>query len=92
MSSAPNESPTCASRGVIMIQYDLMCGKLSSISRATAIAFRSSKPVVSGSFIAGASQGWKASGMKVTKPPVSSCSSRSRSRWSTRSSTDSMCP
>ena len=33
-----------------------------------------------------------ASGMYVTKPPVSSCSSRRRIRWSTRSSTDSMWP
>ena len=39
-----------------MIQYDLMWGKLSSSSRDTAIALRSSKPVVSGSSSAGASQ------------------------------------
>jgi hypothetical protein len=36
--------------------------------------------------------GWKASGMKVWKPPVSSCRSRRRSMWSTRSSTVSMVP
>jgi hypothetical protein len=34
--------------GVIMTQYALMCGTLSSIRRATAMFFRSSKPVVFG--------------------------------------------
>src|SRR6185295_12855515 len=72
MSSAPKERPTWARRGPIMIQYDFTWGKLSSISRPTAIALRSSKAVVSGQSIAGASQGWKASGMYVTNPPVSS--------------------
>ena len=32
-------------RGVIMIQYALMCGKLSSIRRETAIVFNESTPV-----------------------------------------------
>src|SRR5712692_9009782 len=63
MSSAPKERPTWARRGPIMIQYDFTWGKLSSISRPTAMAFRSSKAVVSGQSIAGASHGWKASGM-----------------------------
>ena len=33
-----------------------------------------------------ANSGWKASGMKARKPPVSSCCARRRRRWSTRSS------
>src|SRR5439155_6905315 len=63
MSSAPKERPTWARRGPIMIQYDFTWGKLSSISRPTAIAFKSSNAVVPGQSIAGASPGWKASGM-----------------------------
>src|SRR5260221_10821477 len=63
MSSAPKLRPTWARRGPIMIQYDLMCGKLSRSRRETAMALRSSNPVVSGRRIEGASQGWKARGM-----------------------------
>src|SRR6185295_9317849 len=44
ISSAPKLRPTWARRGPIMIQYDLMCGKLSRRRRATAMAFRSSNP------------------------------------------------
>ena len=54
-----------------------MCGMLSSIRRATAMFLISSKPVVFGMCCSGVLSGWKASGMKVTKPLVSSCSSRS---------------
>ena len=49
-------------------------------------------PVGPGSFISALLSGWKASGMKVWKPPVSSCSARRRSMWSTRSSTVSIVP
>ena len=71
-----------------MIQYAFTCGMLSSSSRETAIIFRSSAPVVKRKPRRSKTvfSGWKASGMKERKPPVSSCWSRSRSRWSTRSS------
>ena len=36
--------------------------------------------------------GWNASGISARKPPVLSCWSRRRSRWSTRSSYVSTCP
>ena len=45
-SLAPKCSATWASGVEIMIQYALMCGMLSSISRDTARIFRSSEPVV----------------------------------------------
>ena len=48
MSSAPKRCATCAILGVIMIQYALMCGKLSSSSRATAMERMSWKPEVIG--------------------------------------------
>ena len=49
-----------------------MCGMLSSIRRATAMFFRSSKPEVFGMCSSGVLSGWNASGMNVTKPRVSS--------------------
>ena len=56
-----------------MIQYALMCGILSSISRDTAICRISSKPVVFPMCYSAVLSGWNASGMNVTNPCVSSC-------------------
>ena len=67
-----------------MIQYAFTCGTLSSISRLTAIVRRS---ITALGFLMCASpvlSGWNASGMNVWNPPVSSCSSRRRIRWSMR--------
>src|SRR6266540_1553677 len=93
-SFAPKCNATCASGKPIMIQYALTFGMLSSSSRDTAMSFRSSEPVVC--FQPRRSKtvfsGWNASGMKARKPPVLSCCSRRRSRWSTRSSYVSTCP
>ena len=61
-----------------------MCGKLSSISRLIAMTFRSITPDGLGMWAICELSGWKASGMKVWNPPVSSWSSRSRTRWSIR--------
>ena len=87
-SFAPKWSATAASGMPIMIQYALMFGTLSSISRETASIFRSSAPVVCRQPRRSKTvfSGWKASGMKARKPPVRSCCSRRRSRWSMRSS------
>src|SRR6266446_6406112 len=76
MSSAPKRSEICAIFGVIICQYDLTCGKLSSTRRLTAICLMSSMPVVVKRCCSGVFAGWKASGMKVWKPPVSSCKAR----------------
>jgi len=46
---------------------------------AAAILSEPSTPVGPGSFMSALLSGWKASGMKVWNPPVSSCSARSRS-------------
>ena len=67
-----------------MTQYALMCGKLSSISRLIAMTFRSITPEGLGRWAICELSGWNASGMNVWNPPVSSCSSRSRTRWSIR--------
>src|ERR1035438_4910065 len=61
-----------------------MCGMLSSISRATAMFLISAKPVVFAMCCKAVLSGWNASGMYVTKPCVSSCNPRRRTRWSTR--------
>ena len=77
-----------------MIQYAFTFGMLSRSSRETAINLRSSEAAVC--FQPRCSKtvfsGWNASGMNARKPPVSSCSSRSRNRWSTRSAYVSTCP
>ena len=52
---------------------------LSSISRATACTRSVSIADGAGSFRIWLLSGWKASGMKAWKPPVSSCSARARS-------------
>ena len=87
-SFAPKCSATWASGVEIMIQYALMFGMLSSIRRETASILRSSWPVVNAQPRRSKTvfSGWNGSGMKARKPPVSSCSSRRRSRWSIRSS------
>src|SRR5438874_3409308 len=93
-SLAPKWRATCAICRPIMIQYAFTFGMLSRINLETAIIFRSSAPVVnlnprrSNTVFSG----WNASGMNARKPPVRSCCSRSRSRWSTRSSYVSTCP
>ena len=53
-----------------MTQYALMWSKLSSISRATATFFRSSKAVVGGSSSRKVFSEWKASGMKAENPVI----------------------
>ena len=63
-----------------------MCGKLSSISRLMAIVFRSITPDGLGMSSIRELSGWNARGMNVWNPPVSSWSSRSRTRWSIRCS------
>ena len=75
-SFAPKWSATAASGMPIMIQYAFTFGTLSRRSRETAIIFRSSEPAVCRQPRRSKTvfSGWKASGMKARKPPVSSCS------------------
>jgi hypothetical protein len=83
-SSAPKRSAVCAVAIPIATQYALMCGMLSSISREIASVRRLSIAVGSGSLRRLLFSLWNASGMKHWKPFVSSWSSRSFMRWSTR--------
>src|SRR4051794_22933287 len=77
-SSAPNHKASCAVSTPVAIQNALMCGTLSSISRATACTRRVSIALGAGSLRIWLLSGWKASGMKACSPPVSSCSARAQ--------------
>ena len=92
MSLAPKSSASWPISRPCVTQLDWMLGKLSRYSRATACVFRYSNGPAGGMSAISVLSGWNDQQMKAVKPPVSSCSSRSRSRCSTRSASVSMWP
>ena len=67
-SSAPKRSAICATSGVMLTQYALMCGTLSRRRRDTATVRSASMAVGAGRFFMPLPSGWKASGMNACRP------------------------